>query len=156
MSLACALTGNFPALLALRLVQGIGVGGEMPVAAVYINELSKAKGRGRFFLLYEMIFPVGLMMTGQIGAFVVPAFGWQVMFLIGGIPGLVISVLLLRLRESPRWLIGKGRLEEAEAIIREIEAQSPEPVETTTDTTATTKSTHQSVGVGDQNVGTGD
>jgi putative MFS transporter len=130
MSLACALAGNFPALLALRLVQGIGVGGEMPVAAVYINELSKAKGRGRFFLLYEMIFPVGLMMTGQIGAVVVPAFGWQVMFLIGGIPGLVIAALLLRLRESPRWLIGKGRLEEAEAIIREIEASAPETANT--------------------------
>ena len=138
MSLACALAGNFPALLALRLVQGVGVGGEMPVAAVYINELSKAKGRGRFFLLYEMIFPVGLMMTGQIGAFVVPALGWQVMFLIGGIPGLVIAALLLRLRESPRWLIGRGRLEEAEAIIREIEAAAPQPVETTTATTVTT------------------
>jgi putative MFS transporter len=135
MSLACALAGNLPALLLLRLVQGIGVGGEMPVAAVYINELSKAKGRGRFFLLYEMIFPVGLMMTGQIGAFVVPMFGWQVMFLIGGIPGLVIAALLLRLRESPRWLIGKGRLEEAEAIIREIEASAPQTPETTKDTT---------------------
>lgn len=122
MSLACALAGNFPALLALRLVQGIGVGGEMPVAAVYINELSKARGRGRFFMLYEMIFPVGLMVTGQIGALVVPAFGWQVMFLIGGVPGLVITGLLLRLRESPRWLIGKGRMEEADAIIREIES----------------------------------
>ena len=84
MSLACALAGNFPTLLVLRLVQGIGVGGEMPVAAVYINELSKAQGRGRFFLLYEMIFPIGLMMTGQIGALVVPTLGWQVMFLIGG------------------------------------------------------------------------
>jgi putative MFS transporter len=135
MSLACALAGSFPALLLLRLVQGIGVGGEMPVAAVYINELSKAKGRGRFFLLYEMIFPIGLMMTGQIGAFVVPTLGWQVMFLIGAIPGLVIAALLLRLRESPRWLIGKGRLEEAEAIIREIEASAPK--ETTKHTTAT-------------------
>lgn len=125
MSIACALAGNFPALLVLRLVQGIGVGGEMPVAAVYINELSKAKGRGRFFLLYEMIFPVGLMMTGQIGAFVVPTLGWQVMFLIGGVPGLVIAALLLRLRESPRWLMGKGRLVEAEAIIKEIEASAP-------------------------------
>jgi len=125
MSLACALAGSFPALLALRLVQGIGVGGEMPVAAVYINELSKAQGRGRFFLLYEIIFPVGLMVTGQIGALVVPTFGWQVMFLIGGIPGLVIAGLLLRLRESPRWLIGKGRLPEAEAIIREIEGSAP-------------------------------
>ena len=121
MSIACALAGNFPALLILRLVQGIGVGGEMPVAAVYINELSKAHGRGRFFLLYEMIFPIGLMVTGQVGALVVPTLGWQVMFLIGGIPGLLIAALLLRLRESPRWLIGRGRLADAERIIEEME-----------------------------------
>ena len=125
MTIACAMAGSFPALLVLRLVQGIGVGGEMPVAAVYINELSKAHGRGRFFLLYEMIFPIGLMVTGQVGALVVPTLGWQVMFLIGGVPGLVIAGLLLRLRESPRWLIGRGRLGEAEAIIEEIEASAP-------------------------------
>ena len=125
MSLGCAMSGSFASLLTLRLVQGIGVGGEMPVAAVYINELSRAQGRGRFFLLYELIFPIGLMMTGQIGAVLVPALGWQVMFLIGGVPGLLVTALLLRLPESPRWLIGKGRLAEAEAIIREIEASSP-------------------------------
>jgi len=125
MSIACAFAGSFGMLITLRLIQGIGVGGEMPVAAVYINELSKARGRGRFFLLYELIFPIGLMMTGQIGAVLVPALGWQVMFLIGGIPGLIISALLLRLPESPRWLIGKGRLADADLVISEIEASSP-------------------------------
>ncbi|OFW16404.1 MAG: hypothetical protein A3F70_07850 [Acidobacteria bacterium RIFCSPLOWO2_12_FULL_67_14] len=144
MSLACALAGSFPVLLALRFVQGIGVGGEMPVAAVYINELSRARGRGRFFLLYEMIFPVGLMVTGQVGALVVPALGWQVMFLIGGIPGLLIAGLLLRLRESPRWLIGKGRLAEAEAIISEIERSV-----STTKNTTTTKDTNENGGFRD-------
>jgi putative MFS transporter len=122
MSIACAMSGSVAALLTLRHVQGIGVGGEMPVAAVYINELSKAQGRGRFFLLYELIFPIGLMMTGQIGAVLVPMLGWQIMFLIGGVPGLVVTALLLRLPESPRWLISKGRLAEADAVIREIEA----------------------------------
>src|SRR5579862_9159128 len=117
-SLACAAAGNFPALLGYRMLQGIGVGGEMPVAATYISELSKARGRGKFFMLYEMIFPIGLMVTGQVGAILVPLMGWQIMFLIGGIPGLVIALMLLRLPESPRWLIGKGQLAAAEAVIR--------------------------------------
>jgi putative MFS transporter len=51
MSLACATAWSFNVLLAFRFIQGIGVGGEMPVAATYISELSKAHGRGRFFML---------------------------------------------------------------------------------------------------------
>jgi putative MFS transporter len=124
MNFGCAIAGNFSALLGCRLVQGIGVGGEMPVAAVYISELSQAHGRGRFFLLYETIFPVGLMATGQIGIWLVPSFGWKAMFLIGGIPGLLIAVLLARLPESPRWLISKGRLSEAGVIVKQIEAST--------------------------------
>ena len=124
LSFGCAMAANFPALLACRLVQGIGVGGEMPVAATYINELSRAHGRGRFFLLYEMIFPLGLMATGQIGAWLVPAYGWRAIFLLGGIPGLLITFLVARLPESPRWLISKGRLREAEAIVEVLEAST--------------------------------
>jgi putative MFS transporter len=133
MSLLCAAAGSLPWLTALRFVQGIGIGGEMPVAAVYINELSRARGRGRFFLLYELIFPIGLMVTGQIGARLVPAFGWQIMLLAGGVPGLVVTALLLRLPESPRWLIEHGHLVRADAIIAEMEASAgrhaaaPEP-----------------------------
>lgn len=125
MSVGCALAGNFNMLFLARFVQGIGVGGEVPVAATYINELSQAKGRGRFFLLYELIFPIGLLGAAQVGAYVVPRFGWETMFLVGGIPGIVISLLVFRLPESPRWLIGRGRYAEAERIIAEVEASSP-------------------------------
>jgi putative MFS transporter len=138
MSFGCALAGNFPALLACRLVQGIGVGGEMPVAATYINELSRAHGRGRFFLLYEMIFPLGLMATGQLGAWFVPAFGWQSIFLFGGGPGLIIAFLVSRLPESPRWLISKDRLHEAEKIVEQIEASTTRRIPASANSLSTT------------------
>jgi putative MFS transporter len=121
MSLACILAGDFQMLFICRLIQGIGVGGEMPVAATYISELLRAKGRGRNFMLYELIFPIGLMVTGQIGTLIIPVFGWKSLFLLGGIPGLLIAYLLYRLPESPRWLIGQGRLDEAEKVIRQAE-----------------------------------
>src|SRR6266700_4728521 len=124
MSLGCALVGSFWWLFVCRLLQGIGVGGEMPVAAAYISELSRAQGRGRFFMLYEIIFPVGLMATGQVGTLLVPLFGWKTLFLIGGIPGLILAILVARLPESPRWLIAHGRLSEAEAVIASAEASA--------------------------------
>jgi len=125
-SFACALTGNFWQLFICRFVQGIGVGGEMPVAATYINELSRAHGRGRFFLLYELIFPLGFLAAGLLGARLVPIYGWQALFVLGTGPGFLIAVLLLWLPESPRWLIRKGRMAEAETTIAAIEASTPE------------------------------
>ncbi|MGN8089172.1 MFS transporter [Ralstonia sp. 22086] len=125
MSVVCAFAGNFQMLFLCRFLQGIGVGGEVPVAATYINELSQAHGRGRFFILYELIFPLGLLAAAQVGAFLVPRFGWEYMFLVGGIPGILVALLIMRLPESPRWLIGKGRFDEAEHVIRDIEASTP-------------------------------
>jgi putative MFS transporter len=124
MCIGCVLSGNFMMLFVCRFIQGIGVGGEMPVAAAYISELSRAHGRGKFFLLYEMIFPVGLMATGQLGTFLVPAYGWQALFLVGGIPGMIIAVAVYFLPESPRWLIGRGRLADAEKVIKMFEASA--------------------------------
>ncbi|WP_322054497.1 MFS transporter [Paraburkholderia bannensis] len=124
MGIACAFAGNFQLLFLARFLQGIGVGGEVPVAAAYISELSQAHGRGRFFLIYELIFPLGLLGAAQVGAFVVPRYGWECMFLVGAIPGLLVSLFIARLAESPRWLISKGRYEEAERIIEEIESST--------------------------------
>ncbi len=125
MSIVCAFTASPNALLVVRFIQGIGLGGEVPTAAAYINELSRAKGRGRFFILYELIFPLGLLAAAQIGAFMVPRLGWESIFIVGGIPGLLILFFMLRLPESPRWLIAKGRLAAAEGVVAQIEASTP-------------------------------
>ena len=124
MSLACALAWDYNSLTAARVVQGFGLGGEVPVAATYISELARAKGRGRFVLLYELIFPIGLVSAGLLGAWIVPRFGWQWMFVIGAIPALVAGVLQRLLPESPRWLASRGRATDAQAALSFIEQET--------------------------------
>ena len=121
MSLACAFAWNYASLFVCRTIQGIGIGGEVPIAATYINELSKARGRGRFFLLYEIVFGMGLTSAGLVGYWAVPRIGWQSMFILGALPAFLALFLRRLLPESPRWLVSKGRLEEADRVVREME-----------------------------------
>ena len=124
MSLVCAFAFDYWSLLVLRAIQGIGLGGEVPVAAVFISELAKAKGRGRFVLLYELVFPIGLVSASLVGLWVVPRLGWQYMFAIGALPGLLALLLRRLLPESPRWLAVRGRHSEAEAAMAYIESET--------------------------------
>ncbi len=121
MSLACAQAWSYDSLFWFRFVQGIGLGGEVPIAAAYISEMTKAKGRGRFVLLYELIFPVGIVAAAFLGRWLVPQYGWQVMFYVGALPALLALVLRIVLPESPRWLASRGRMQEADAAMRVIE-----------------------------------
>jgi putative MFS transporter len=121
MSLACAFTTSYDQLFVCRFIQGIGLGGEIPVASTYISEILRADRRGGRFLTYQIIFPVGLLMSGVVGATVVPRFGWQWMFVIGALPAIVALIMQRFCPESPRWLASKGRLGEADAIVTEIE-----------------------------------
>ena len=121
MGIACIFAWNGTSLMVLRFIQGIGTGGEVPVAGAYINEFVGAKKRGRFFLLYEVIFPVGLAVAGMAGYFLVPAFGWKVMFCLDAVPALLTIPLRWHLPESPRWLVAHGRTEQADKIVARIE-----------------------------------
>ena len=121
-SLACAAAYDADSLFVARLVQGFGLGGEVPVAGAYISEIARADRRGRFFLLYEMLFGVGITCAGLMSIWIVPRFGWQAMFVIGALPAVIGLALRRLLPESPRWLIGQGRLVEAEAAVAGIEA----------------------------------
>jgi MFS transporter, putative metabolite:H+ symporter len=121
MNIACIFAMNYQMLLIFRFIQGIGVGGEVPVAGTYISEFATARRRGRFFLLYETLFQIGLLFCGLYGYEMVPIYGWRAMFVLGAIPVLLIIPLRMLLPESPRWLISKGRLADADKIVTNIE-----------------------------------
>ena len=124
MSFGCIYAWGAMALMVFRFIQGIGTGGEVPVASAYINEFIGANKRGKFFLLYEVLFPIGLMMAAVAGYFLVPVYGWQMMFIIGVVPAIATLPLRFFMPESPRWLISKGRFAEATAIIERLEREA--------------------------------
>ena len=121
MDVACLFAWGAASMMVFRFIQGIGTGGEVPVASAYINEYIGSKGRGRFFLLYEVMFLLGLVGAGLIARALVPAYGWQAMFLVGIIPGIILIPFRFFMRESPRWLASKGRYEEADRIVGQLE-----------------------------------
>lgn len=139
MDVACLFAWGAGSMMAFRFVQGIGTGGEVPVASAYINEYIGSKGRGRFFLLYEVMFLMGLVGAGLIARALVPVYGWQAMFLVGLVPAAVLIPLRFFMKESPRWLASKGRYEDADRIVTQLEAsavasghslETPKPVAT--------------------------
>jgi len=121
LSIACALAGSYPILLALRFVQGVGLGGEVPIAATYINEACPARFRGRLVFLLELTFATGVMITSLMAIWLIPRFGWQSMFLVGGAPVLLAIWFGRIVPESARWLAGHGRLREADKVMSRIE-----------------------------------
>ncbi|MEV1053309.1 MFS transporter [Streptomyces sp. NPDC049887] len=121
--LAVALSTGIELFALFRFAQGLGIGGVVPVAATYINEIARSDKRGRFVLLYEMIFPAGLAVATLVAVWVVPNLGWRAMFLIGALPVLLAAVLPRHVAESPRWLLARGRTEEAERVVAAIEAE---------------------------------
>jgi len=121
MDIACLFAWSGLSMMAFRFFQGVGTGGEVPVASAYINEFIGAEKRGRFFLLYEVIFPIGLMFAGMVGFFLVPVYGWKAMFVVGLIPSMLTIPLRWFMPESPRWLASKGRIAEANAVVKLLE-----------------------------------
>lgn len=128
-ALATGLSGlawGLGALLAIRFLVGLGVGGELPVASTLVSELSPARHRGRLIVLLESFWAYGWILAAVIGFFVVPraGFGWRWAFFLGALPALYVAILRRAVPESPRWLAGVGRRDEAAATLAAIERES--------------------------------
>ncbi|MFI6090257.1 MFS transporter [Streptomyces sp. NPDC051218] len=121
-NLALSVSTSPDAFMALRFVQGLAIGGEVPVAATFIAEITRSHQRGRFVLLYELVFPAGLTVGALVAAWVVPILGWRWMYALAALPGLLCILVQRKVPESPRWLADHGRTAEADAVMAGIEA----------------------------------
>ncbi|ADK15174.1 putative niacin/nicotinamide transporter NaiP [Clostridium ljungdahlii DSM 13528] len=125
--LASAVSGispNFSILLLLRFLTGLGLGGELPAASTLVSEFSPAKSRGRMVVLLESFWAWGWIASALIAYLLIPVYGWRIGFFLGGIPALYAAYLRRNIPESPRYLEQKGRLKEADGIVRKMEQQA--------------------------------
>jgi putative MFS transporter len=111
----------------IRFLAGIGMGGELPVASTLVSEFAPARHRGRMVVLLESFWAYGSVLAALIGYLVIPSCGWQAVFLIGALPALYVVVLRRSMPESPRYLLSRGRIREAEQVLSAVEASTGLP-----------------------------
>lgn len=116
LAIACSLAPSLPVLIAIRIVQGMAIGGALPVTISYVNEIAPTATRGRFFSTFQFLMLAGFGLASLTSVWIVPDLGWRTMYALGAIP-LLFAPLLWALPESPRWLLGKGRREDAAAAL---------------------------------------
>lgn len=139
-AIGCAVCADFNALVAYRIIGGVGIGIVSIVSPIYISEVSPAKIRGTLVSLYQLAVTVGFLLAYLINWVIDsqldPSFVastdislWDKMFqaeawrgMLGSetIPALLFFFIIFFIPESPKWLIVKGRLPKATAVLSKI------------------------------------
>ena len=119
---------GFGLLVTGRILLGLAVGGASTVVPVYLAELAPYEIRGSITGRNELA-----IVTGQLSAFVANAiignvFGnvvgvWRIMFAVCALPAIALFFGMLRMPESPRWLVEKGRDDEALAVLKTVRSE---------------------------------
>lgn len=128
-TLLVVFSPNYGVLVAGRVCLGLAVGGASTVVPVYLAELAPFEIRGSITGRNELAIVTGQLLAFTINAIVGNVFGhvdgvWRIMFAMCAIPAVALFVGMLRMPESPRWLVEKGRHEDALAVLKTV--RSPE------------------------------
>lgn len=111
---------NYAVLMVGRCIAGVGVGFALMIAPVYSAEIASASHRGFLTSLPELCISLGILL-GYVSNYcfgkLALKLGWRLMLGIAAIPSSILAFGILKMPESPRWLVMQGRLEEAKKIM---------------------------------------
>lgn len=111
-SLATGLIGftqNIWQLMLIRVIVGIGLGGEWSAGATLISETWPEKHRGKGLAIMQSGMAVGMIMATLLCGPIIAAWGWRTLFFIGVIPGLLVLYVRKSVKESPLWLESRNK-----------------------------------------------
>lgn len=101
-------------LAVLRFFVGCGVGGFVPVDSAILSEFMPARRRGLMLGLWALFLSFGNILAAKVAGWVIPEYGWRMLFLIGSAPVALVLAIRMLVPESPRFLLSQRRTNEAE------------------------------------------
>ena len=118
----CAFAWNWSAILLFRFIGGLGIGGSSVLGPMYIAEIAPAKWRGRLVGIFQFNVVFGILLA-YFSNYLIGTMGfgdaeWRWKLGVSGIPALLFLLMLFGIPESPRWLVKKGRTNEAGDVLR--------------------------------------
>ena len=130
LTLSIAFVNSVFMLGLLRFIAGIGLGGAMPNAAALASEYVPRHRRPFAVTLTIVCIPLGGFVASTMAGIIGPAYGWRVLFIVGGLVPVVLAVALWKaLPESPRYLVGhRDRWPELTRIMRRMGHHMPDDV----------------------------
>jgi MFS transporter, SP family, arabinose:H+ symporter len=120
-SIGCGLALNWPVLLVSRFIGGLAIGGVSVLAPVYIAEISPARWRGRLVGLFQFSIVSGILVAYLSNYLIdlidLGSLDWRFTLGSGALPAVLFFSLLFGIPRSPRWLVKKGQVDEARAVL---------------------------------------
>lgn len=121
-ALGCAFVFDWYSFLFVRFIGGLGIGASSVLGPMYIAEIAPPSKRGRLVGIFQFNIVFGILLA-YFSNYVVGTMGfgaaeWRWKIGISGIPALLFAVMLFSIPESPRWLAKRGRMKEAEDVLR--------------------------------------
>jgi len=121
-ALGCALAWSWWSLVVFRFIGGLGIGGSSVLAPMYIAEVAPAKWRGRLVGLFQFNVVFGILLayfSNYLIALAHPgAAEWRWDLGVAAFPAALFFVMLFTIPRSPRWLVKKGRVDEARSVLQ--------------------------------------